>query len=51
MLLQIQLIILILLKSTFGFTLGAGFKGGEVTPLFFVATLGSALIKRGTSAY
>jgi H+/Cl- antiporter ClcA len=26
------------------FTLGAGFKGGEVTPLFFVgATLGSAL--------
>lgn len=27
-----------------GFTLGAGFKGGEVTPLFFVgATLGSAL--------
>lgn len=27
-----------------GFTLGAGFKGGEVTPLFFIgATLGSAL--------
>lgn len=27
-----------------GFTLGAGFKGGEVTPLFFVgATLGSSL--------
>ncbi len=27
-----------------GFTLGAGFKGGEVTPLFFVgATLGSVL--------
>jgi len=27
-----------------GFTLGCGFKGGEVTPLFFVgATLGSAL--------
>jgi len=27
-----------------GFSLGAGFKGGEVTPLFFVgATLGSAL--------
>ena len=27
-----------------GFTLGAGFKGGEVTPLFFVgATLGSTL--------
>jgi H+/Cl- antiporter ClcA len=34
-----------LLKIFFtGFTLGAGFKGGEVTPLFFVgATLGSAL--------
>ncbi len=34
-----------LLKVLFtGFTLGAGFKGGEVTPLFFVgATLGSAL--------
>jgi H+/Cl- antiporter ClcA len=34
-----------LLKILFtGFTLGAGFKGGEVTPLFFVgATLGSAL--------
>lgn len=34
-----------LLKITFtGFTLGAGFKGGEVTPLFFIgATLGSAL--------
>ena len=34
-----------LLKTLFtGFTLGAGFKGGEVTPLFFVgATLGSAL--------
>ena len=27
-----------------GFTLGAGFKGGEVTPLFFTgATLGNAL--------
>lgn len=27
-----------------GFTLGSGFKGGEVTPLFFIgATLGSAL--------
>ena len=27
-----------------GFTLGAGFKGGEVTPLFFIgATLGSSL--------
>jgi H+/Cl- antiporter ClcA len=26
------------------FTLGAGFKGGEVTPLFFIgATMGSAL--------
>jgi H+/Cl- antiporter ClcA len=34
-----------LLKILFtGFTLGAGFKGGEVTPLFFVgATLGSFL--------
>lgn len=34
-----------LLKILFtGFTLGAGFKGGEVTPLFFVgATLGSLL--------
>jgi H+/Cl- antiporter ClcA len=34
-----------LLKILFtGFTLGVGFKGGEVTPLFFVgATLGSAL--------
>ncbi|CAA9197465.1 voltage-gated chloride channel family protein [Flavobacterium collinsii] len=34
-----------LLKILFtGFTLGAGFKGGEVTPLFFVgATLGSTL--------
>lgn len=34
-----------LLKIAFtGFTLGAGFKGGEVTPLFFIgATLGSAL--------
>jgi H+/Cl- antiporter ClcA len=34
-----------LLKILFtGFTLGAGFKGGEVTPLFFVgATLGSIL--------
>lgn len=34
-----------LLKILFtGFTLGAGFKGGEVTPLFFVGTtLGSAL--------
>ncbi len=34
-----------LLKILFtGFTLGAGFKGGEVTPLFFVgATLGSSL--------
>lgn len=34
-----------LLKILFtGFTLGAGFKGGEVTPLFLVgATLGSAL--------
>lgn len=34
-----------ILKILFtGFTIGAGFKGGEVTPLFFVgATLGSAL--------
>ncbi len=34
-----------LLKILFtGFTLGAGFKGGEVTPLFFIGTtLGSAL--------
>lgn len=34
-----------LLKVLFtGFTLGAGFKGGEVTPLFFIgATLGSFL--------
>ncbi len=34
-----------LLKILFtGFTLGASFKGGEVTPLFFIgATLGSAL--------
>lgn len=34
-----------LLKILFtGFILGAGFKGGEVTPLFFIgATLGSAL--------
>ncbi|OCB78429.1 voltage-gated chloride channel family protein [Flavobacterium crassostreae] len=34
-----------LLKIIFtGFTLGAGFKGGEVTPLFFIgATLGSSL--------
>jgi H+/Cl- antiporter ClcA len=34
-----------ILKIAFtGFTLGAGFKGGEVTPLFFIgATLGSAL--------
>jgi H+/Cl- antiporter ClcA len=34
-----------LLKILFtGFTLGAGFKGGEVTPLFFIgATLGSVL--------
>ena len=34
-----------LLKILFtGFTLGAGFKGGEVTPLFFIgATLGSCL--------
>lgn len=35
-----------LLKLLFtSFTLGAGFKGGEVTPLFFVgATLGNALV-------
>jgi H+/Cl- antiporter ClcA len=35
-----------LLKILFtAFTLGAGFKGGEVTPLFFIgATLGNALI-------
>jgi H+/Cl- antiporter ClcA len=34
-----------ILKILFtGFTLGAGFKGGEVTPLFFIgATLGSTL--------
>ncbi len=34
-----------ILKILFtGFTLGTGFKGGEVTPLFFIgATLGSAL--------
>ncbi|MFV8440502.1 chloride channel protein [Flavobacterium sp. LB2P44] len=34
-----------ILKILFtGFTLGAGFKGGEVTPLFFIgATLGSVL--------
>jgi H+/Cl- antiporter ClcA len=34
-----------LLKILFtGFTLGAGFKGGEVTPLFFIgATLGSTM--------
>ena len=34
-----------LLKILFTtFTIGVGFKGGEVTPLFFVgATLGSAL--------
>jgi H+/Cl- antiporter ClcA len=34
-----------LIKILFtGFTLGAGFKGGEVTPLFFIgATLGSAM--------
>ena len=34
-----------LLKILFtGFTLGAGFKGGEVTPLYYIgATLGSAL--------
>lgn len=35
-----------LLKILFtSFTLGAGFKGGEVTPLFFIgATLGNALV-------
>ena len=35
-----------LLKLLFtSFTLGAGFKGGEVTPLFYIgATLGNALI-------
>ena len=35
-----------LLKTLFtSFTLGAGFKGGEVTPLFFVgASLGNALV-------
>lgn len=35
-----------LLKVLFtSFTLGAGFKGGEVTPLFFIgATLGNALV-------
>ena len=35
-----------LLKVIFtSFTLGAGFKGGEVTPLFFIgATLGNALV-------
>jgi len=40
-----QLIYVFLLKILFtGFTLGAGFKGGEVTPLFFIgATLGSFL--------
>jgi H+/Cl- antiporter ClcA len=40
-----QLGYIFLLKILFtGFTLGAGFKGGEVTPLFFVgATLGSFL--------
>jgi H+/Cl- antiporter ClcA len=40
-----QLVFVFLLKILFtGFTLGAGFKGGEVTPLFFVgATLGSFL--------
>ena len=37
-----QVFLLKILLTTF--TLGAGFKGGEVTPLFFVgATLGSAL--------
>ena len=42
---EIDLSIINLLKILFtGFTLGAGFKGGEVTPLFFVgAALGSAL--------
>lgn len=40
-----QLFYVFLLKIVFtGFTLGAGFKGGEVTPLFFIgATLGSFL--------
>lgn len=40
-----QLLHVFLLKIIFTtFTLGAGFKGGEVTPLFFTgATLGSAL--------
>ncbi|HBI00369.1 MAG TPA: voltage-gated chloride channel family protein [Flavobacterium sp.] len=40
-----QLVYVFLLKILFtGFTLGAGFKGGEVTPLFFIgATLGSFL--------
>lgn len=40
-----QLVHVFLLKILFtGFTLGAGFKGGEVTPLFFIgATLGSFL--------
>jgi H+/Cl- antiporter ClcA len=35
-----------LLKILFtSFTIGAGFKGGEVTPLFFIgATLGNALV-------
>ncbi|MFN3639437.1 MAG: chloride channel protein [Flavobacterium sp.] len=39
------LISMFLIKIIFtSFTLGAGFKGGEVTPLFFIgATLGSAL--------
>lgn len=40
-----QLVYVFLVKILFtGFTLGAGFKGGEVTPLFFIgATLGSFL--------
>jgi H+/Cl- antiporter ClcA len=40
-----QLFYVFLLKILFtGFTLGAGFKGGEVTPLFFIgASLGSFL--------
>lgn len=40
-----QLFYVFLLKILFtGFTLGAGFKGGEVTPLFFIgAALGSFL--------
>ncbi|PCE64465.1 voltage-gated chloride channel family protein [Sediminicola luteus] len=39
---QADFLIKILLTS---FTLGAGFKGGEVTPLFFIgATLGSAMV-------